>query len=1001
MKAGPSIKGTPLAFFAAFLISFKFSLFNMIFVLFFYIYGSIPFAFIFTYLARGRVIYKEGTKNVGVANAFWVGGLLPGFLTVMGETSKALLPLIISNWYFGGDLTTSFIFIFSAMLGTSFSIFLKGKGGMGRTILMWTLLLLSPISALLLGAVWLVIYKIRKDSYYSSIINNFLMPVVLLSIEQSIPFTIFGLSVAILFYFNFDKTRDDFAHFKATNKFKDLFRKNTYIINVADAKDSQVGDRASKLGYLKKKGFKIPETYVCTLRAYEEYVSGNNYVLKNLEKEIEDLLDNNKNYSLRPSSNMEDVTSFSFAGQFESYLNLKGSKLIIEAIENIWQSITGDRKTAYLNKIGKPGQELRMEVIIQETINAEFRGAVFTKNPANGMNEVIVESFLDPRDALAQDGITLDRWVYKWGEWIERPGDKEDILPIIKEIVIQAKKIARKYGKPVNLEWVYDGKEIYWLQLREITTLRNINFYSNKISKEFMPGIIKPLIWSVTIPVVNSSWKKLFVEFIGKEARNIDINNLAKPFYYRAYFNMGVVGDIFELLGMPRESVELLTGTEVAGSERPKFKPGAKTFKYIPRMILFAIKKGMYSKEIDKFVAIQKRKYDSFDSVDIEKLNIGETLRYIDGLIEANEETSYFLIIVRLFLGFYNMMLKRQVEKIGVDIGKISFEKVTENIRDIDPKYYLSILHGKYNSLPEDMKRKVQGMSYEDFSESPEMGDFKKEIEKFLFKFGHLSDSGNDFSTLTWAETPEIILKMIIGHRKPEVAKSDKVDIYALFKGSMKGIFLKSIYKNAARYREHRERTSFLYTYGYGLFRPYFLHLARLFKENGFIEQEQDIFYLTLDEIKHIGIMPAEYKANLEKRKEEVTEHKDVVLPSLIYGDSLPTPLKKDKMSNKLKGLAASRGYCEGRIKVVKGVQDFHKIRDGDILVIPYSDFSWTPLFAKAGAVISESGGMLSHCSIVAREYDIPAVVSVQGALELEDNTIAVVDGYNGEVMIK
>ncbi len=147
--------------------------------------------------------------------------------------------------------------------------------------------------------------------------------------------------------------------------------------------------------------------------------------------------------------------------------------------------------------------------------------------------------------------------------------------------------------------------------------------------------------------------------------------------------------------------------------------------------------------------------------------------------------------------------------------------------------------------------------------------------------------------------------------------------------------------------------------------------------------------------------MPAEYKANLEKRKGEVAEHKDVVLPSLIYGDSLPTPLKKDKMSNKLKGLAASRGYCEGRIKVVKGVQDFHKIRDGDILVIPYSDVSWTPLFAKAGAVISESGGMLSHCSIVAREYDIPAVVSVQGALELEDNTIAVVNGYNGEVMIK
>ena len=259
------------------------SFLSRIFVLIFYIYGSIPFAFIFTYMTKGEIIYKKGTKNVGVANAFGVGGLLAGFLTVMGETSKALLPLIVSNYYFDGDLTTSLIFIFSTMLGTSFSIFLKGKGSMGRTILIWTLLILAPISAILLGATWLVIYKICKDSYYSSIINNFLIPVVLLSIEQSILFAIFGLSVATLFYFNFDKSRDDFAHYKGTNKFRDLFTKNRYVINVANVKeDSQVGCKTSKLSYLKKKGFRIPETYVCTSRAYEEYITCSGFSEKDL-----------------------------------------------------------------------------------------------------------------------------------------------------------------------------------------------------------------------------------------------------------------------------------------------------------------------------------------------------------------------------------------------------------------------------------------------------------------------------------------------------------------------------------------------------------------------------------------------------------------------------------------------------------------------------------------------------------------------------------------------
>ncbi|NIR87705.1 hypothetical protein GWO13_09170, partial [Candidatus Bathyarchaeota archaeon] len=144
--------------------------------------------------------------------------------------------------------------------------------------------------------------------------------------------------------------------------------------------------------YLKKKGFRIPDTYVCTSRAYEEYTSGSNYVLTNLEKEIENSIDVNGRYCIRPSANIEDATSYSFAGQFESYLNMKGSKPIVQAIENIWQSTRGDKLTAYVERIGNPGKELKMAVIIQETINPEFSGLVFTKNPINGMDEVIVES---------------------------------------------------------------------------------------------------------------------------------------------------------------------------------------------------------------------------------------------------------------------------------------------------------------------------------------------------------------------------------------------------------------------------------------------------------------------------------------------------------------------------------------------------------------------------------------------------------------------------------
>jgi pyruvate,water dikinase len=84
----------------------------------------------------------------------------------------------------------------------------------------------------------------------------------------------------------------------------------------------------------------------------------------------------------------------------------------------------------------------------------------------------------------------------------------------------------------------------------------------------------------------------------------------------------------------------------------------------------------------------------------------------------------------------------------------------------------------------------------------------------------------------------------------------------------------------------------------------------------------------------------------------------------------------------------------------VRGIQDFSKVKQGDVVVIPYSDVSWTPLFARAGAVVSESGGLLSHSSIVAREYNIPAVVSADGAMRLSDDTLVTVNGHTGEVVI-
>jgi pyruvate,water dikinase len=209
------------------------------------------------------------------------------------------------------------------------------------------------------------------------------------------------------------------------------------------------------------------------------------------------------------------------------------------------------------------------------------------------------------------------------------------------------------------------------------------------------------------------------------------------------------------------------------------------------------------------------------------------------------------------------------------------------------------------------------------------------------------------------------------------------------------------IYRGARQYRLYREAISSLYTFGYGLFRPYFMALGEHFVRRGILAACDDILFLDFAEVRAAvedQSAGGDYAHKVAERRREMDEYRHVAIPETIYGDQ-PPPLTAH-IGDRLTGIATSRGYYTGPARVVHGMGDFNKVQAGDVLVIPFSDVGWTPLFTKAGAVIAESGGILSHSSIVAREYNIPAVVSVNGACRLADNTRVSVDGYKGEVLV-
>lgn len=179
----------------------------------FYIYGSIPYAYIAVKKATGGSVIAEGSGNVGVANAFRVGGLAAGFITVVGEISKALLPLSISFLFFEYDMTANVLFTGAALLGTSFSIFLRRKSGLGTTCVIYSLLVLSPFSLLgFLGMMGLGFVISKKSGYVSGLAGYVSLPVFLYIFNDSIELVLWGVYVAVLFAIAFSAERDEYRH---------------------------------------------------------------------------------------------------------------------------------------------------------------------------------------------------------------------------------------------------------------------------------------------------------------------------------------------------------------------------------------------------------------------------------------------------------------------------------------------------------------------------------------------------------------------------------------------------------------------------------------------------------------------------------------------------------------------------------------------------------------------------------------------------------------------
>jgi glycerol-3-phosphate acyltransferase PlsY len=178
-----------------------------------YLYGSIPFAYLATYLTRRKTLTEEGTGNVGIINAYRAGGVLAVVLTLLGDLSKVLVSVGLAELLFPGQDYVKLLGILAAFVGTNFSIFLRGRGGRGSTMLMWSIALVSLWSCLVMCVIMGLCFLLARVDVRLKSLWIWLLPAVLYLVERDWGFLIFGILVVVVIYVKGRRSLDDLVYF--------------------------------------------------------------------------------------------------------------------------------------------------------------------------------------------------------------------------------------------------------------------------------------------------------------------------------------------------------------------------------------------------------------------------------------------------------------------------------------------------------------------------------------------------------------------------------------------------------------------------------------------------------------------------------------------------------------------------------------------------------------------------------------------------------------------
>lgn len=935
--------------------------------------GAMPLIAWITYAIKRQRLGQMGTGNISVSAAFYHGGKLVGILAVLSEAFKGIAAVSIARIFFPEGSFWELIALIALVIGR----YSLGRGA-GTTNVVWGFLMHDPLIAgfvSLVAAIGFIILRSKQAIKYGVLI---LFPVFVAVLHfNDLPKILAAFALAGLVGWIYQQMPDDMdlpvaaADTESQPMMQYLSGGEQTIITLDDDLEPEVfGAKAATLSQIKRWGYPVPKGWI--LAPFDDPGL---------------LIDFLQPSSLSPlvvrsSAIGEDSQQASAAGQYETVLNVTNKQELELAIAQVQASYNHPTAVEYRRNLG--AKDAAMAVLIQPQVQSVYSGVAFSRDPiAQQGDAVIIEAVSGSPTQVVSGKITPEQYrVFVVGDdklsTVKFEGEGKIPQPLIKQVAYLARRLEKRYhGVPQDVEWSYDGQTLWVLQARPITTLLPI--WTRKIAAEVIPGVIHPLTWSINLPLTCGMWGELFTIVLGDKTRELDFTKMATLHYSRAYFNASFLGEVFLEMGLPPESLDFLT----RGAKMSK-PPLASTLENLPGLTKLLQREISLEKEF-------KRDYrqrfipglTKLANEPIEELSAPHLLTRVDLILDLLNQGTYYSILSPL-----SAAIRQAVS--GVKEEQID-HSITPEVASLRSLKLLAA--DAQEILPEIEPERV----FEQLEQIPEGQRILDDFAEILEDYGYLSEVGTDISVPRWKEQPHLVRQIFVQFiQAHETANADES------KQRHQGFVQSRV--------DLKGRVTEVYSRLLAELRWTFLALEKLWLKDGLLKQTGDIFFLKLGEVRRLAAnadpeLRDKVAELLQKRRSQFLEDSQITqIPPLVYGNNPPHPIAApiDTSDHILLGIPASQGQAAGQVKVVRNLQEAGEINKQTILVVPYTDSGWATILVRAGGVIAEAGGKLSHGAIVAREYGIPAVMDVRGATYLlQDGQQVRIDGSKGIVELE